>query len=87
MIDVINYDQLISTEKVMVMSEQIEWVTTHEAAEIMDVKLSTVSALCRSGVVVGRQHGSGHRSVWEVDKQSALAYKKSVGGRPRKKKL
>lgn len=83
----VDYDRLISTEKVIDMSEQIEWISTHEAAAIMQVELTTVSTLCRKGKLVCRQHGTGHRSIWEVDKQSALLYKKTVGGRPRKKKL
>jgi phage terminase Nu1 subunit (DNA packaging protein) len=69
------------------MSEQIEWITTHEAAAIMQVELTTVSTLCRKGKIVCRQHGTGRRSIWEVSKQSAMAYQKTVGGRPRKQKL
>jgi len=68
-----------------VMSEQekpIEWITTNEAAEIMDVALSTVSRLCRQGELNCRQFGEGKRSIWQVDKASAEAYEKSVGGRP-----
>jgi hypothetical protein len=73
--------------EVWTMSEQIEWISTHTAAEIMDVELSTVSKLCRDGKLVCRQHGTGQRSIWEVSKASAMAYQKTVGGRPRKKQL
>lgn len=66
------------------MDEQHEWISTHEAAEIMGVELTTVSTLCRKGKLVCRQHGTGQRSIWEVDKTSAMLYRKTKGGRPRK---
>ena len=69
----------IMTEK------QIEWISTAEAAEIMDIALSTVSRLCReTDKLVCRQFGKGYRSIWQVSRASAEAYEKSVGGRPKK---
>lgn len=73
------------SEGLRIVDKPIEWIDTKEAAEIMKVELSTVSALCRKKKIHCRQHGTGHRSVWEVDKASAMAYQKSVGGRPKKK--
>jgi hypothetical protein len=70
-----------------------EWITTKEAAVIMNVALSTVSRLCRKSrhepepTLVCRQFGEGYRSTWQVSKSSAKAYVKSVGGRPRKVNL
>lgn len=63
---------------------EIEWIDTKTAAEIMNVELSTVSKLCRNGKLHCRQHGAGHRSIWEVDKASAEAYEKTSGGRGNK---
>lgn len=72
----------------MVSKKQIppetEWIDTKTAAAIMDVELSTVSKLCRQKKLRCRQHGTGHRSVWEVDKASAEAYEKTSGGRGNK---
>jgi excisionase family DNA binding protein len=76
-------DDLVSGARMM--EHETEWITTHEAAELMQVELSTVSKLCRKGDLTCRQHGTGRRSVWEVSKQSALAYQKVIG-RPRKRK-
>jgi hypothetical protein len=70
--------------------EKVEWITTAEAAVLLDMDLSSVSRLCRLKKINCRQHGSGHRSIWEVDKASAIAYRdsdKDVGGRPKKTEL
>ena len=78
--------QEIEVVSVQKLPPETEWIDTKEAADIMNVALSTVSALCRRGKIECRQHGEGRRSVWEVDKASAMTYVKSVGGRPKKKK-
>lgn len=84
----VNYEPITYPNRLeLVMSEhETEWIETSEAAEIMGVELSTVSALCRKGTINCRQYGKGRRSIWEVDKASAMTYQKSVGGRPKKKK-
>jgi hypothetical protein len=78
-------------QEMRVMSKQeIEWITTVEAAEILDMELSSVSRLCRDKKINCRQHGTGHGSVWDVDKASVIEYRdkeKPVGGRPRKTNL
>ena len=73
MIDVINYDQLISTEKVMVMSEQIEWVTVADAAAIMGVAVSNVRYLCAEKKIRCQKFGR----VWQVSKRDAEDYVRS----------
>jgi excisionase family DNA binding protein len=80
-IPVVESSQYLPKRKELNMTEQPEWITTREAADIMDVELSTVSRLCREKKLKCRQFGEGRRSIWEVDKASAEAYQKTVGGR------
>lgn len=64
------------------MSEQneIEWITTHEAAKLMGVAVRTVQNLCANdNDFLCKKWGRS----WMVDKASALAYKKTLGGRPK----
>ena len=81
--DIYDYQEIVIVSKKQLPPET-EWISTQEAAEIMDVELSTVSALCRKGSIECRQHGTGRRSVWEVNKASAMMYRKTKGGRPKK---
>lgn len=61
--------------------KQHEWITTSKAAEIMEVTQTTVGRLCREKKLICRQFGEGHRSIWEVRRDSAEKYEKTVGGR------
>ena len=53
--------------------EQVEWVTTQEAAEIMDVSVSNVYYLCRNERIECRKWSR----VWQVSKQAAEEYERS----------
>ena len=55
------------------MSEQIEWITVAEAAEIMEVSASNVRYLCRNKRIVSQKFGKS----WQVSKQAAEAYVRS----------
>jgi hypothetical protein len=70
------------TLRILAMAEdekEIEWIQPSEAAEIMGVSIRTVQNLCANGD--GFRCKKWGRS-WMVDKESALAYVKTVGGRP-----
>src|SRR5262245_31723366 len=60
--------------------ETVEWITTADAARIMDVKVRTVQSLCQRGNIHCKQWGRS----WMVDKASAETYRKTEGGRPPK---
>lgn len=62
------------------MSQEAEWITTREAAEIMDIEYQSVALLCRQKKIVCEKFGD----VWKVSRESAESYVKSVGGRPKK---
>jgi hypothetical protein len=64
------------------MSEQPEWVTVKQAAEIMGIHIESVRRLCRNGTIECKQFVEDV-SDWQVSYQSAIAYRKKVG-RPRK---
>lgn len=67
-----------------------EWISSKEAAEIIGITMSSVSRLCREKKVYCQQIGTGRRSVWLVDKASAIAYansEKDKGGRPPKNRV
>jgi hypothetical protein len=74
------------TIRVLKMAEQdereIEWIEPAEAADIMGVSVRTVQNLCAQGKPDFRCKKWGRS--WMVDKECALAYEKTVGGRPRK---
>jgi hypothetical protein len=59
---------------------ETEWITTKEAAEIMEVEYQSVALLCRTGKIICQKFGD----VWQVNRKSAEDYVKSKGGRPRK---
>jgi len=72
----VNYNQLINTERVGVMENEPIWITVAEAAEIMGVAESNVRYLCGSG----RRRNFHCRKfgrMWQVDKQDALSYKRT----------
>lgn len=60
--------------------ENETWITTEAAAEIMDVAEETVRRLCREG---DKLKCRKFRRDWQVDRESAEAYQKSEGGRPK----
>lgn len=62
------------------MSQDVEWITTIEAAEIMGVEQPSVGRLCKSGAILCRKWGN----YWQVSKESAEAYIKTTGGRGKK---
>lgn len=57
--------------------------TTKEAAEFLNVTRTTVTRLCKKGIIKSSMHGRD----WDIDPESVEAYKlapKNKGGRPRK---
>lgn len=62
------------------MSQEAEWITTKQAAEIMDIEFQSVAMLCRTGKIICQKFGE----VWQVSRKSAEEYVKSLGGRPKK---
>jgi excisionase family DNA binding protein len=63
-----------SKRKELSMTEQPEWITTREAADIMDVAVSNVRYLCINKRIRCRKFGK----VWQVNREDALAYIKSA---------
>lgn len=59
------------------LHQEIEWLTTKQAAEIMGITYQAVQRLCRINAVKCRKFGK----VWQVSRTSAEAYKITVGGR------
>lgn len=49
---------------------EIEWVTTHEAAAIMETTIANVTYLCRVGAIHCEKFGR----AWKVSKADAKAY-------------
>ena len=47
-----------------------EWITTNEAAEIIDVTIHHVSYLLRQGHIKGQKFGN----FWMVNRESAIQY-------------
>jgi prophage antirepressor-like protein len=83
----LNYPDYSSQELRIMDTPETEWISTKEAADILDMELSSVSRLCRDEKLTCRQFGEKQRSVWLVDKTSVIEYRdkdKPVGGRPRK---
>jgi hypothetical protein len=80
----VNYDQLISNEKVIDMPKQWrkgDLLTTPEVAEILDVTAAWVSELCRQGRVPGAvQRGR----FWFVPFESVNNIEDVKMGRPPK---
>jgi excisionase family DNA binding protein len=74
------YEQYPETQGLFIV-EKVEWLTTEDAAAIMGVTDETVRRLCRDKAINCRKWVRS----WQVDKASAEAYVKSVGGRPPKK--
>ncbi len=60
-------------EKVWIMSEQIVWITTAEAAKIIKSTVSNVTYLCRTGEIKCEKFGR----AWKVSKQDAIDYVRS----------
>jgi DNA-directed RNA polymerase specialized sigma24 family protein len=77
----LKYDSYPDAQGITVVKKQIEWVSTLEAAAIMNVTDETVRRLCRDKAIRCRKWVRS----WQVDRASAEAYVKSVGGRPPKK--
>ena len=60
--------------------EEKEWLTTTQAAIVMDITPQAVQNLCRRGAIECRRFGH----YWQVNKSDAENYEKSVGGRGNK---
>jgi excisionase family DNA binding protein len=60
---------------------EIEWITTQEAAEIMGIHEESVRRLCRKGEIKARKFGIS----WMVGKKAAETYERDYGGRPKEK--
>jgi hypothetical protein len=67
-----------------VSQQEIEWITPAEAAEIMGVTIRTVQHQCQNHPETFTCKKWGQS--WMVDKKSAEAYTKSLGGRPKSSK-
>jgi excisionase family DNA binding protein len=50
-----------------------EWITVKQAAGILVVKTDRVRKLCRAGKLTAAKFGD----VWQVDRESVIAYKKT----------
>lgn len=61
--------------------EKKQWISTTEAATIMKITVTSVGRLCKKGSIKCRQHGKGHRSIWEVWREDAENYERDFGGR------
>lgn len=76
----VHYDQLINTGKVIVMAQEIEWISTAEAADLTGYAQHTVAEMCRKGEINCRKFGNS----WAVDKQAILTHERDNRGRPKK---
>jgi excisionase family DNA binding protein len=59
--------------------EKDEFMTTAEAADILELELGSVSRLIRKGVLRGERFGP----VWMVSRESVEAYLKKFGNLPK----
>ena len=62
------------------MTEETVWLTTTEAAEIMGITPQAVQNLCKRGGIECRRFGYW----WQISKEVAENYEKTVGGRGKK---
>lgn len=69
-------------------TKPIEWLTVHEASDIMDISYKSVQRVCRKAVAKAKEQKENPENycrkfgnVWQVNKEFAEAYEKSVGGR------
>jgi hypothetical protein len=65
------------------VNQETEWISTEQAAVLMEVKVRTVQNLCAKeddSILKCKKWGRD----WMVYRESALAYVKTLGGRPRK---
>lgn len=75
----LKYGGYPETQGLAIVEKPIEWVSTLEAADIMDVAEETVRRLCREKKIDCRKL----RRDWQVSRASAEAYEKEKGGRPK----
>lgn len=62
------------------MEQETEWLTTGQAAVIMGITPQAVQALCKRGGIECRRFGTW----WQVSREAAENYEKTVGGRGKK---
>lgn len=74
------YQEVVPVSKTQL---PIEWISTKEAAAIMDIDRDTVANYCRLGKLECRKFGRD----WQVNKTAAVAFVKSNSGRPKKDDL
>lgn len=60
------------------------WLTTAEAAEILNMRQKSIGDAIRRGKLRGVKLGGLMRGEWRVDPASVAKFRKSVTGRPRK---
>lgn len=61
-------------------AKETEWITTQQAAEIMQIERHTVAEYCRRGTITCMKFGRD----WMVARQEAEEFKRTQRGRPRK---
>ncbi len=76
----LQFDRTQDTQDYGYMSEQKTWITTAEAAAIMEITPQAVQRLCRKKGIDCEKFGRD----WMVNKASAETYKPNPGGRGKK---
>lgn len=56
------------------MENEIELLTTQEAAQILRVTPQTIMNMIRRGDLQGRKIGSGNTSPWRIPREAVLKY-------------
>jgi len=52
-------------------------LTTKEASEIINIHISQVQLLCRTGKIVCEKYGEGRHAIYYIRESVALAYKEA----------
>jgi len=56
------------------MKNEIELLTTQEAARILRVTPQTIMNMIRRGDLLGRKIGTGNNSPWRIPREDVLKY-------------